>query len=83
MKFVHSSVISEHAEFILNLLNVVATKHFFIFSYETVKWHNHLRVVWVYALMPLLSTHLAPDNCRQIHMWRVRGIPLGSPPEGR
>ena len=32
---------------------------------------------------PPLSTPLAPDNCRQIHMWRVRGFPLGSPPEGR
>ena len=32
---------------------------------------------------PPLSTPLAPDNCRQIHMWRVRGFPLGSQPEGR
>ena len=35
------------------------------------------------ALTPPLSTPLAPDNCRQIHMWRVRGFLLGSPPEGR
>ena len=35
------------------------------------------------AMTPPLSTPLAPDNCRQIHMWRVRGFPLGSPPEGR
>ena len=35
------------------------------------------------ALTPLLSTPLASDNCRQIHMWRVRGFPLGSPLEGR
>ena len=32
---------------------------------------------------PPLSTPLAPDNCRQIHMWRVRGFPLGSQPEQR
>ena len=35
------------------------------------------------ALTPLLSMPLAPDNCRQIHMWRVRGFPIGSPPEER
>ena len=35
------------------------------------------------ALTPPLTTLLAPDNCRQIHMWRVRGFALGSPPEGR
>ena len=33
-----SSVISEPVEFIFNLLNVVLTKNFFIFSYETVKF---------------------------------------------
>ena len=36
-----------------------------------------------FALTQPLSMPLAPDNCRQIHMWRVRGFPLGSPPEGR
>ena len=34
------------------------------------------------ALTPPLTTPLAPDNCRQIHMWRFRGFLLGSPPEG-
>ena len=38
MKLVNSSVISEPVEFILNLLNVVITKHFFLFSYEAVKY---------------------------------------------
>ena len=37
-----------------------------------------LNTVYRCALTPL-----APDNCRQIHMWQVRGFPLGSPPEGR
>ena len=38
MKLVDSSVIFEPVEFIFNLLNVVVTKHFFVFSYETVKF---------------------------------------------
>ena len=42
-----------------------------------------LEVIVVIALTPPSSTPLAPYNCRQIHMWRVRGFPLGSPPEGR
>ena len=37
----------------------------------------------VSALTPPLSTPLAPDNCRQIHMWRVCGFHMGSPPEER
>ena len=36
MKLVDSSVIFEPDEFILNLLNVVVTEHFLVFSYETV-----------------------------------------------
>ena len=42
-------------------------------------------VVLLLLLLPLLpftpplSTPLAPDNCRQIHMWRVRGLPNGKP----
>ena len=35
------------------------------------------------ALTPPLSTPLPPYNCGQIHMLRVRGFNLGSPPEGR
>ena len=38
MKLVSSSVISEHVEFIFNLLSVVVTKHIYVFSYETVKF---------------------------------------------
>ena len=34
MKIVESGVISESVEFIFNLLNVVVTKNFFVFSYE-------------------------------------------------
>ena len=33
------------------------------------------------AMTPPLSTPLAPDNFRQIHMWRFRGFPMGSPPK--
>ena len=36
MKLVESSVILKPVEFIFNLLNAVVTKHFFVFSYETV-----------------------------------------------
>ena len=39
--------------------------------------------IYIWLLTPPLSTPLAPDNYGQIHMWRVRGFPLGSPPEGR
>ena len=38
MKPIDSSVISENVEFIFNLLNVVVTKHFFVFSYEAVNF---------------------------------------------
>ena len=38
MKLVDSSVIFQLVEFVFNLLNVVVTKHFFVFSYETVKF---------------------------------------------
>ena len=38
MKLVNSSVISKPVEFIFNLLNVVVTKLFFVFSNETVKF---------------------------------------------
>ena len=38
---------------------------------------------FVLVLTPPLSTPLALDNCRKIHMLRVRGFPLGSPSEGR
>ena len=34
------------------------------------------------ALTPPLSTPLAPGNCGQIHMWRVRGFPLEAHPKG-
>ena len=37
-EIVDSSVITEPAESIFNLINVVVTKHFFVFSYETVKF---------------------------------------------
>ena len=33
MKLADRSVISKRVEFIFNLLNVVVTKHFFVFSY--------------------------------------------------
>ena len=36
-----------------------------------------------FDLTPPLPTPLAPDNCKQIHMWRVHGFSLGSTPEGR
>ena len=39
--------------------------------------------VVVRGLTPPLSSTLALERCRQIHMWRVRGFTLGSPPEGR
>ena len=48
--------------------------------------HVHVYVcvcVCMFGLTPLLSIPLAPDNCRQIQLWRVRGFPLGSPPEWR
>ena len=38
MKLVDSRVISETDEFIFNLLNVVVTKHFFVFSCKNVKF---------------------------------------------
>ena len=38
MKLLDSSVISEAVEFIFDLLNVVITMHFFVFSYETVEF---------------------------------------------
>ena len=38
MKLVDSSIISEPAEFICNLLNVVVTRHYFVIPYETVKF---------------------------------------------
>ena len=38
MKLVDSSVIFKPVEFIFNLLNVVVTMHFHVFSYETVKF---------------------------------------------
>ena len=41
--------------------------------------HYHI----ILPFTPPLSKPLAPDNCLQIHMWRVRGFPLGSPPEER
>ena len=51
MKLVDSSVISEPVEFILYLLNVVVTKHFFVFSYETVKFS--LNILYIYSLNTL------------------------------
>ena len=45
MKLVDSSVISEPVEFILNLLNVVATKHF-LFSH--LKMSNLSRTPYIY-----------------------------------
>ena len=41
MKLVDISVISEPAEFIFNPLNVVVTKHFFVFSFETQIYPEH------------------------------------------
>ena len=38
MKLVDCSVISEPVDLIFNLLNVVVSKHFFFFFYETVKF---------------------------------------------
>ena len=38
MKLVDSSVISKPVEIVLYLLNIVVTKNFFVFSYETVKF---------------------------------------------
>ena len=52
-------------------------------SETTAAWLIIIVYLFVIALTPPLSTPLAPDNCGQIHMWRVRGFPLGSPPEGR
>ena len=47
---------------------------------------SYARMCFLHTYIPLCVcalTPLAPDNCRQIHMWRVRGFPLGSPTEGR
>ena len=38
MKLVDSSVIFEPVEFIFNVLNVFVAKHFFVLSYESVKF---------------------------------------------
>ena len=38
-------------------------------------------VVGTVVLTTPLTTPLDPDNCRQIHMWRFCGFPLGSPHE--
>ena len=51
MKLVDSSVISEPVEFIFNLLNVVVTKHFFVFSNEAVKFIPNTLYVCVYVYM--------------------------------
>ena len=31
--------------------------------------------IYIYAMRPPLSMPLAPNNCRQIHQWRVQGFP--------
>ena len=45
-------------------------------AYENAMWSFPylyiFKYIYIYALTPPLSTLLAPDNCRQIHMWRVR-----------
>ena len=48
MRLVDSSVISEPVEFIFNLLNVVVIKHFFVFSYETVKFIPNTLYTYIY-----------------------------------
>ena len=40
-------------------------------------------IVLLYSIELYIYICPGPDNCRQIHMWRVRGYPLGCPPEGR
>ena len=53
MKRVDSRVISESFEFIFNLLNVVVTKHFFAYSYETVKFI--LNTLYIHMWYPFFS----------------------------
>ena len=53
MKLVGSSVISEPVEFIFNLVNIVVTKHFFVLSYETVKFI--LNVFYIYSKFSIYS----------------------------
>ena len=56
-----------------------------ICTYAYVRMHMY---VYVYANFhecmwtPSCSTPLALDNCRQIHLWRVRGFPLRCTREG-
>ena len=55
MKTVDSSVISEPVEFIFNQLNVVVTKHFIVFCYETVKFIPNTLYIYIYIYMCLCT----------------------------
>ena len=65
MKLVDSSVISKLVEFMFNLLNVVVTKHFFAFSYETFKFISstlfiYMKIIHMISIVSLCS-QFQPD----------------------
>ena len=46
-------------------------------------WSNINTMAISIALTSQLSTPLALNNCSQIHLWLVRGLTMGSKPEGQ
>ena len=58
MKLLVSSVISEPVDFIFNLLNVVVTKHFLAFSYETVKFIPNTLYIYIQCFCYSVTMHV-------------------------
>ena len=56
---------------------------YIVFALHLAVLRNVYIYIYIYAMTPPLSTPLAPDNCRRIHLWPVQGFLLGSPPVGR
>ena len=63
MKFADNSVISEPVEFIFNLLNVLVTKLFLVFSYETVKFIPNTPYMLCIIYIKLYIFSLKIDDC--------------------